>query len=330
MHQSRKKGIDKRPSREKVVSAKTTATDVKIGRGGIIIASVVIALILIIVLFSSYQELWAPFRQTVIRVDDTTISMGYLLKRVRMSGGSEPMAMLQSLTHEQVIKLGAPQYGIEVTPEDVDQILMRMAGGESGNITQPEFKEWYRQQLNETKLSDSEYREIVHIQLLTIRLHEYLAARVPTIAEQVHVHGILVETSKSAREVKERLEAGENFADVAKEVSLDEDLKEKGGDLGWLPRGVSDQFEYIAFNLAPGEVSEPLPSETEGYYYLLMVSEKADAREMDEDSLSVLQARALEHWLPQEMQLHQITWHGLNNGFDSETLAWINWQLSKK
>jgi hypothetical protein len=26
---------------------------------------------------------------------------------------------------------------------------------------------------------------------------------------------------------------------------------------------------------------------------------------------------------------HDIKYHGINNGFDSETYAWINWQLQK-
>ncbi len=61
-----------------------------------------------------------------------------------------------------------------------------------------------------------------------------------------------------------------------------------------------------------------------------MVSEKADAREIDEEPLQTLKANALNAWLAEEINLHEVEWHGRKNGFDSVTLAWINYQLSKE
>ena len=92
-------------------------------------------------------------------------------------------------------------------------------------------------------------------------------------------------------------------------------------------------LEYAAFELSLGDVSEPLafasdPSSTEAVYYLLMISEIADTREISEDFLPLLKAKALEGWLLEERESHEISYHGLKNGFDSETYAWINWQLS--
>jgi len=62
-----------------------------------------------------------------------------------------------------------------------------------------------------------------------------------------------------------------------------------------------------------------------------MVSEKADDREVDEEPLQILKAKALDDWLLEKRQekKDEIEWYGLKNGFDSETYAWINWQLSK-
>ncbi len=45
--------------------------------------------------------------------------------------------------------------------------------------------------------------------------------------------------------------------------------------------------------------------------------------------LQILKAQALDVWLFEEIKFHEVEWHGIKNGFDSETLAWINWQLSK-
>jgi foldase protein PrsA len=247
--------------------------------------------------------------------------------------------MLQSLTNEQLIKLGAPRYGITVTDQDIDQELRRMASGsENITITEAEFKEWYRRLLNENKLSNSEYRELVRTYLIATRLQGYLAEHMPTAVEQVHLHLIQVATNEEAVKVKDRLKAGESFAALAQELSQDTESKEKGGDFGWVPRDVLPaQIDYAAFNLSTDNVSEPIaytsdPSSTEAVYvyYLLMVSEKADAREVEAKYLPTLQGLAFQNWLTEESPRHEIAYHGLKGGgFDSYTSAWINLQLAK-
>ena len=318
----------------KAPGSKAVARDRKGRRTAIIIASVVIVLILIIVGVSLYINA-APFRRIIITVDDTSINMDYFLMRTRLAG-ADAMVMLQRLTNEQLIKIAAPRYVAEVNPEDIDQELRRVASGESETISESEFKEWYRQLLNEIDLSDSEYREIVATSLLATRLHEYLAERVPTVAEQVHLHTVLLSTEEAGK-IWEKMDEGEDMDKLTREVWQDKQSEGEVDDFGWLPRGVlaSSWFDEVAFNLNIGDVSELLsyvsdPESAEIFYYLLMVSEKAAAREVNEDSLQILKAKALDDWLLAEIKLHEIGWHGLKNGFDSETNAWISWQLAKE
>jgi len=314
----------------KAPSSKIIARDRKGRRTAIIVASVVVVLILIIVGVSLYVNA-APFRRIIITVDDTSINMDYFLMRTRLSG-ADPMEMLQRLTNEQLIQIEASRYVAEVTPEDVTQELRRIAGGESGTISEDEFKEWYRQILNENDLSDSEYKEIVATSLLAARLQAYLGERMSTVAEQVHLHAILLGTNEDAEEIRARWEVGEDFADLAREVSLDGVSGEEGGDLGWLPRGILPAgFDGVVFDdLTIGDVSEPQAyisdyESEEIFYYLLMVSEKADARELDEGPLQILKAQALDNWLLAEIKFHEIEWD-----FNSEIYAWVNWQLAKE
>jgi parvulin-like peptidyl-prolyl isomerase len=242
------------------------------------------------------------------------------------------MVMLEVLTNEQLIKIEAPRYVAEVSPEDVDQELRRIASRKSKTISESEFKEWYRQLLNETGLSDSEYKEFIATNLLATRLHEYLAERVPTVTEQVNVHAILLDTEDMDK-IWKKVDEGEdlNKLTITTEIWQDKQSEGKVGDLGWLPRGVlGSGFDQVAFNLTIGDVSAPLLvdklSQTEeSDYFIIMVSEKADAREVDEDSLQILKAKALDDWLLKEIKFHEIEWN-----FNSEIYAWINWQLSKK
>ncbi len=102
--------------------------------------------------------------------------------------------------------------------------------------------------------------------------------------EQRHIRHILVSVSatataeekqqalKKAREIRQRLLQGEDFAKLAKDLSDDPGSKNKGGDLGWVGRGVLEKnFEQAAFSLAKGEISEPV--ETPFGYHLIQVTE---------------------------------------------------------
>jgi len=316
--------VGKAPSSEAIDRAR------KQRRTAFIIASVVITLILIIVGVSYYFSENARYRRlTITTVDNTSINMDYFLMRTRLAG-ADPIVMLGRLTDEQLIKIEAPRYGIEVSPEDINQELRRIARGESETISETEFKEWYRQLLNEIGLSDSEYKEFVATSLLAARLHEYLAERVPPVAEQIYLHSALLNTEEVA-EIWEKGGAREDVDKLISEIWQDKQSEGKVDDLGWLPRGVLPPgFDEAAFSLAIGDVSEPLayigdPDSEETFYHLLMVSEKADAREVDENSLQILKAQALDAWLLEEIKLHKVEWN-----FNSEIYAWINWQLAKK
>lgn len=73
---------------------------------------------------------------------------------------------------------------------------------------------------------------------------------------------ILVETEEEAQAVIERLEAGEDFAAIAKEVSTDTGSGAQGGELGWFGPGMMvPEFEEGVAALEPGQVSEPVQSQ---------------------------------------------------------------------
>ncbi len=296
-----------------------------------IIVGIVVVVILGILAPLYYINYIAPFNREIITVDGVQISARYFLERTRLED-SDPFTMLGALTNELVIKIMAPEYGIQVTDDDIDQELRNLASDSTGDISDVEFKEWYRQQLNNSNMSDSQYRELLYINLLTSRLHVYLAERVPTVAEQVHLHVIVVLEYEEAQDAVARLEAGEDFATVAQEVSIDATSKE-GGDLGWAPPEVFVYKDQIAA-LEVNEISPIMPyysqsgtttsSTTPDLYYIFMVSEKDSARELDDTNLAMLQALALDSWLDEEIPKHEITYN-----FNSEIYAWLTWQLEK-
>jgi foldase protein PrsA len=240
--------------------------------------------------------------------------------------------MLQTLTNEAIIAKAAPEppYSIAAGEEDLDRFLKDIARGQEETISDRDFDEWYRQQVNESRLSAEEFRDLARINLLTRRLAQLLAENVPTVAEQVYINMIVVRDLPEARRVRERLAGGEGFADVARDASTDERIRAEGGAAGWYPRGaLSPHVARVVFDeLDIGDISEPLMLDDESFA-IMMVSERAAARQIDEGPLERIRAGALQAWLEQEKDFHRVEFHGFNNGYDSETDAWVQWQLAR-
>ena len=77
-----------------------------------------------------------------------------------------------------------------------------------------------------------------------------------------------------ADSVYQALQAGADFADLAKKVSQDPRSAAHGGVLGWMHTGQTfEEFEQAAFALQPGQFSRPVLT-PEGYHVILMKERK--------------------------------------------------------
>lgn len=93
--------------------------------------------------------------------------------------------------------------------------------------------------------------------------------------DEVRARHILVEEEAEAIAVRERLEAGEEFADIAREVSQDPGSARNGGDLGFFTAGrMVAPFSDAAFELEPGQVSDPV--ETQFGWHVIKVEERRE------------------------------------------------------
>jgi foldase protein PrsA len=75
--------------------------------------------------------------------------------------------------------------------------------------------------------------------------------------EQVRLLLYLGSTRENAEAFKQMLDAGGDFAALAKQVSEDSTTKERGGDTGWIGRGdYAKEITDVAFTLKVGQVSD--------------------------------------------------------------------------
>ncbi len=141
--------------------------------------------------------------------------------------------------------------------------------------------------------------------------------------EEVYVQAMLLGSEQEAQEVIAQLEDGEDFGELAEELSQDESSKGKGGDLGWLtPEEVASLLEDFIFNSEPGTLSEPIRDDglqTEGGYWLVTVVEKDDNRKIEDGERDFLKRKALDEWIS---SLWDNPENEVEDYLDSEKIAW--------
>ncbi|HHW19690.1 peptidylprolyl isomerase [Thermodesulfovibrio thiophilus] len=79
---------------------------------------------------------------------------------------------------------------------------------------------------------------------------------------------IVVKNEDEAKKVYEKIDKGEEFEKIAKELSTDEKTKASGGDIGFFKKGqLNQQIENAVFSLRKGQVSMPLTYKGELYIF---------------------------------------------------------------
>lgn len=98
-------------------------------------------------------------------------------------------------------------------------------------------------------------------------LQELYQKQIANLSEQRRAAHILIEgndpkAKSTLEDISKRLQAGEDFAALAKEFSQDPGSASEGGDLGFAGRDVYDPaFEEALYALQEGQVSEPVQTE---------------------------------------------------------------------
>ena len=167
-----------------------------------------------------------------------------------------------------------------------------------------QYENWLITLADEADTSESEYRRYIRLAILRDRLGDSLGEEVPASAEQAHARHILVETEEEANQVIERLQEGEDFADLAAELSLDTASGLNGGDLGFVPAGrFVLPVDEAVFSLPPGQISDPI--ESQFGWHVIEVLEREE-RELSLADYSQAQRAALNDWVTSAREAAEI------------------------
>ena len=231
-------------------------------------------------------------------------------------------------------KAYAQENGVEVSQEEVQEeidLIKEQIGQQAsaaGQDADPE--DAFQEALDQFGYTEDEFREEARTSLLVQKVQEEAVGDVEptqeevenfyeenkdarfTIPEQRCIRHILFteDQEEDAEEVKQQLEAGGNFEELANEYSQDPGSRENGGDLGCQPQGgFVPEFDEAAFEAEEGRILGPV--ESDFGFHLIEVTEIQEeeatpledaAPEIEEQLSQRQQATEFDAWIRDQLE----------------------------
>jgi foldase protein PrsA len=203
---------------------------------------------------------------TVAKTNAGNVTKDELYEAMKEKVGEQA---LQQLVFEKVL---SKEY--KVSDKEVDQKMeelkeqlgpqFQMALIQSGFKDEDDFRRSLKVNLLQEKAA------VKDIKVSEEELKEYYENK----QKDIEVRHILVDDEKTAKEVKEKLDKGEDFKKLAKKYSSDTAANEQGGSLGTIsiddPQ-MDETFKKAAFKLKKNEISDPV--ETQFGWHIIQVTD---------------------------------------------------------
>ena len=196
--------------------------------------------------------------------------------------------VLEKLILEKIILDYAEKNEIAVTEEEVNEQV--------NNYKEVlESKEKYKEFLTENNMTEEYFKEGIKKEMIIdkYRVNYIEGLKIDEKEAKKHFEEnkdnyikvrashILVETEEKAKEVLEKINNGEDFHALAGKESIDTATSVKGGDLGYLVKGMIPELDDTIFSLEPGEVSDVIASDYG--YHIIKVEERLEKYEDAKD-----------------------------------------------
>jgi parvulin-like peptidyl-prolyl isomerase len=267
----------------------------------------------------------APTVQTAARVDNVILSRQELDTRVtRIEQGLQknpPQQMPSKLDIEQrVVDLFitqnlvlsiARQRGVAVTDQETDARISQFRDqfAQGGTVTLDEaiqsslglasadsndFRQFASFVVVQQKIADT----LVTTDTVRAQITDQIMAETKRNVLQADVAHILVDTEDEAKQVIDRLNKGEKFEDLAKELSKDTGSKDNGGLYTGVQQGqMVPEFDKATFqDLKPGETTA-VPVKTQFGYHVIKLISREERPAMTEEQAK----QAIEQELPTQL-----------------------------
>ncbi len=236
----------------------------------------------------------ASFEREVDRFEASQAELGIELATL----GDYRSQVLDALIDRLLLAIGAEGRGFSLSEDEVNERLASIAeelGGEEA------MGAW----LASNDYTLEEFKTDLALDMKAAYMVSAIADELPETVEHVRARHLLVATRQEAEELSQRIQAGEEFADLASVYSLDSQSRLAGGDLGWFIRGqlTTPEIEDAAFALEIGELSGVIQTQL-GYHLVLPI--EREQRPVYGEARTRYREAAIEAWLDEIRQTAEI------------------------
>lgn len=281
-----------------------------VSRGTRVLLVVVVSLLVMALLGILAYGLWSDSGdEAVLEVGGSTVTFNYYVRRLELAAQESPQVavadplnfprlVLSSIEEEEVALQAAPMLGVTVTDQEVTAEIATLLGVDPSDANA--FRAAYRERLRSTGFSDGQYRHFIETRLAQRRARDQLKAQLPDSGEQVRFRQIVLGDEEGAQAVLARLQGGEDFAQLARELSIDQFSGPNGGEVDWQARGTfqAEALEEALFSLPLNQLRGPI--EAGGLFYTVQVLERETDREYTAFHKALLAEAAYRDWLEEQ------------------------------
>lgn len=221
---------------------------------------------------SAQDDVIAKVGERKITLSDLNRTIGYFDSQRQKMINSNPQLkenLLRQLVQSIVIANLAKKAGYDKNPKITEQleffkdnllanIYLQKEVSEKITVSEEDISSYYK-----THQDDFKTPEMVKARHILVKV-DAGASKADKKKAKEKAEGIL-----------KKIKSGEDFEEIASELSDDTFSKSKGGDLGFFTRGrMVKSFEDAAFSLKPGEISDIV--ETKFGYHIIKLDEKKE------------------------------------------------------
>ncbi len=213
-----------------------------------------------------------------------------LLDTTASSADALAQQVLETMIETELVRQAASRMDISITDEDV------LAEIETLKASVDDDPDAWANWLTLNNYTEAELADVLKDSMLTNQVRDALLAELEGDVSQVRARHILLATESEAQAILERLNAGEDFAALAAEYSLDMTSRDNGGDLSWFTvyELMDPALAEVAFSLAPGETGGPVA--TRIGYHIIQTTDTAE-RTIEPERMPLLMESLYSSWL---------------------------------
>jgi parvulin-like peptidyl-prolyl isomerase len=244
----------------------------------------------------------------VLQVENITVSYSAMKRRMTYEFVSNtsyqtqngiqilPAGAFQSVLNELTeVTQAEGKLGITLTDAEFDEkFRSRIVVAPAAD--QRTYADGLRKELDKTGLTQSELERLVRADAIESKIQEKFKAEAPATLLQAKLDVIAAQSEASAQQAIDRINAGEDFATVAKSLpSTEADVQTTGGRHEYGAQGsFNAAYDDYAFSGEVGKLSAPLASG--GTFYVVRVVDRSDQPVQESQKPAIANNRLID-WL---------------------------------